>query len=302
MESRLAASYRRCRRLHRAHGRTYFLATLLLPPRKWRHVHALYGFARYADEIVDAFDGASAAARSARLDALGARFRAGDLDDPVLPALLHTIERYGLDRGDVDTFLRSMAQDLTVTRYPTYEDLLEYMEGSAAVIGTLMLPVLGSPDPAAAREPARQLGLAFQLTNFIRDVAEDLARDRVYLPQSDLGRFGVCEDDLRAGTASQPVRDLIAHEVARARRHYELAAPGIPLLDPAARRCVRAAYQLYGGILDEVVACGYDVLRRRVAVPPGRRLRVTAACLLASPDRPVRVPGGARDGRAAARV
>jgi phytoene synthase len=300
VDRRLAASYRRCRRLHRAHGRTYFLATLLLPPRKWRHVHALYGFARYADEIVDALDGTRADERAARLADLAARFRAGDLTDPVLPALLDTIERFDLDRTDFEKFLRSMAQDLTVSRYPTYADLLGYMEGSAAVIGTMMLPVLGSPDPAAAREPARELGLAFQLTNFIRDVSEDLARDRVYLPQEDLDRFGVTEDDLRRGVTTPAVRDLIAHEVARARRHYVLAAPGIPLLAPTAQPCVRAAYRLYGGILDEIVAARYDVLGRRATVPPGRRGAIAVACLF---SRFLPVPGDpGRDGRATERV
>jgi phytoene synthase len=299
VDHRLAASYRHCRRLHRAHGRTYFLATLLLPPRRWRHVHALYGFARYADEIVDALDGSSARQRAARLADLAARFRAGDPTDPVLPALLHTIERFDLDPTDFEKFLRSMAQDLTVSRYPTYTDLLGYMEGSAAVIGTMMLPVLGSRDPGAAREPARQLGLAFQLTNFIRDVTEDLARDRVYLPQEDLRRFGVTEDDLRRGVTTPAVRDLVAFEVDRARGHYTLAAPGIGLLAPAARPCVRAAYRMYGGILDEIVAGGYDVLGRRVAVPGGRRLRLVAACLF---GRSLPVHGPARDGRASSRV
>jgi phytoene synthase len=299
VDHRLAASYRRCRRLHRAHGKTYFLATLLLPPSRWRHVHALYGFARYADEIVDALDGTRADERATRLADLAARFRAGDRTDPVLPALLDTIERFDLDRTDFDKFLRSMAQDLTVSRYPTYADLLGYMEGSAAVIGTMMLPVLGSPDPAAAREPARQLGLAFQLTNFIRDVSEDLARDRVYLPQEDLRRFGVTEDDLRRGMTTPAVRDLVAHEVARARRHYALAAPGIALLAPAAQPCVRAAYRLYGGILDEIVAAGYDVLRGRATVPVRRRARIAAACLF---TRPVPVPGAPTDGQAPTRV
>ena len=114
--------------------------------------------------------------------------------------------------------------DLTVTSYPTYDDLLDYMEGSAAVIGTMMLPILGSSDPAAAREPARQLGFAFQLTNFIRDVAEDLDRGRTYLPDEDLAEFDVTRDDLlaaRAPGAPRPrIRELIEYEVTRAQAHY----------------------------------------------------------------------------------
>src|SRR5436309_1005228 len=123
------------------------------------------------------------------------------------PAVRDTIERFELDRADFTAFLRSMAMDLTITGYPTYDDLLEYMEGSAAAIGTMMLPILGAADRAAAREPARQLGLAFQLTNFIRDVGEDLDCGRIYLPLKDLAEFGVTPDDLRARRATLPIRE-----------------------------------------------------------------------------------------------
>ena len=129
------------------------------------------------------------------------------VDDPLLPAVLHTIAVFDLDRDDFASFLKSMAMDLTVTAYPTYDHLLDYMEGSAAVIGTMMLPILGSSDPVAAREPARQLGFAFQLTNFIRDVAEDLDRGRTYLPDEDLAKFGVTREELAEaapGAASPP--------------------------------------------------------------------------------------------------
>src|SRR5262245_29042608 len=153
-----------------------------------------------------------------------------------------------------------MAMDLTVTRYQTYTDLLAYMAGSAAAIGSMMLPVLEPTDRAGAAEPARQLGLAFQLTNFIRDIAEDLGRGRVYLPLADLDRFGVRVADLAAPTAGDPVRELVRFEVSRAREHYVRAAPGIALLPRSSQACVRAAFQLYGGILDEVVRRGYDVL------------------------------------------
>ena len=294
----LARSYELCRELHRRHGRTYYLATRLLPAWKRRHVHALYGFARYADEIVDAMDGAGPRQRAARLRTWGDRFLAGlsgvRVEDPILPAVLHTLEVFQLDRGDFAAFLRSMAMDLTVATYPTYADLLGYMEGSAAVIGTMMLPILGTGDPAAAREPARQLGLAFQLTNFIRDVTEDLGRGRIYLPLADLARFGVRPADLRTGAPVEPIRALVAFEVARARKHYARAAPGIPLLAPGSQPCIRAAYHLYGGILDEIVASGYDVFSRRAAVSNWRRFAVAAGSLLARSGSPVTPPGAAR--------
>jgi phytoene synthase len=297
----LAASYERCRQLHRQHGRTYYLATRLLPEWKRRHVHALYGFTRYADEIVDRAGALPVADRATRLAEWSDRFLAGQghgrsataVDDPLLPAVLHTISVFDLELADFRKFLASMAMDLTVSGYATYDDLLGYMEGSAAVIGTMMLPILEPSDPGAAREPARQLGLAFQLTNFIRDVAEDLDLGRVYLPRVDLDRFGVTPADLKAaqaaggldaaGTVGDRIRELIAFEVGRAREHYALAAPGVTMLAPASQGCIRAAYHLYGGILDEVEKVGYDVFTRRARVPGRRRFAVALASMLTPP-------------------
>ena len=295
MDVDLAASYERCRALHRRHGRTYYLATRLLPAWKRRHVHALYGFTRYADEIVDRTEALPPPERAARLEAWSERFRAGlrgePIDDPLLPAVLHTVAVFDLNLGDVDAFLRSMAMDLTVESYATYDDLLDYMEGSAAVIGTMMLPILGSADPAAAREPARQLGLAFQLTNFIRDVAEDLDRGRTYLPDEHLARFGVTRADLLAardaGAATPAIKDLIRYEVSVARQHYALAAPGVPLLTGGSQACMRTAYRLYGGILAEVEAQDHDVFARRATVPNRRRLAEVARALATPAGRPV---------------
>jgi phytoene synthase len=285
----LPAAYERCRKLHKRHGRTYYLATRLLPAWKRRHVHALYGFTRYADEIVDRTEALPAAERAARLTEWAERFRAGVIDDPLLPAVLHTIAVFDLDPADFDAFLKSMAMDLTVTAYRTYDDLLDYMEGSAAVIGTMMLPILGSSDPAAAREPARQLGLAFQLTNFIRDVAEDLDRGRVYLPEDDLAAFGVTRPDLERRVATPPIRALIRYEVDRAREHYRAAAPGIPLLRRGSQACMRTAFRLYGGILDEIVAADYDVFARRATVPNRTRATVAVRSLLTKPGTPMSV-------------
>jgi 15-cis-phytoene synthase len=275
----LGAAYERCRQLHARHGRTYYLATLLLPRWKRRHVHALYGFTRYADEIVDDLDSTlDGAGQAAALRAWGERFFAGlrgaPCDDPVLPAVLHTVRAFDLDVADFEKFLDSMAMDLHTDGYATYDDLLAYMEGSAAVIGTMMAPILESADPPAAAEHARQLGLAFQLTNFIRDIGEDLDRGRVYLPAEDLERFGVGRADLAAAQASPAVTELLAFEIERARAHYRAAEPGIELLVPSSRPCIRVAFDLYGGILDEVERAGYQVLAARVRVPRHRRLGV----------------------------
>jgi phytoene synthase len=298
MEQALAESYARCRELHRQSGRTYYLATRLLPGWKRPHVHALYGFARYADEIVDRTQDRPVDERERLLRDWSAQFLAGldgaPVDDPVLPAVLHTIAVFRLDHADFRSFLDSMAMDLTVAEYPDYDATLAYMEGSAAVIGTMMLPILDPPDRAAAREPARQLGLAFQLTNFIRDVGEDLDRGRVYLPQEDLARFGLSTEDLHRSwqqrQATPAVRELIALEIGRARRHYAAAAPGIPMLAGSSQPCIRTAYAVYGGILDEIEQAGHDVFVRRAVVPTGRRLRLLAKSFFTSPSTPVTLP------------
>jgi phytoene synthase len=296
MSAMLTESYRLCRALHRRYGRTYYLATKLLPAWKRPHVHALYGFTRYTDDLVDRMGGADPEDRARTLHWWTARFGqaldGATVDHPLLPAVLHTIEVFHLDRADFAAFLRSMAMDLTITEYATYDDLLEYMEGSAAAIGTMMLPILGAPDLAAAREPARQLGFAFQLTNFIRDVGEDLDRGRIYLPRKDLAEFGVVPEDLYAKQATTAVRALIGFEVDRARHHYALAAPGIPMLERSSQPCIRAAFHAYGAILDEVVGARYDVFRRRATVPGPRKLAIVAASLLTPGGRPVRrLPG-----------
>ena len=276
----LAEAYARCAAIHRRHGRSYYLATRLLPAAKRPHVHALYGFMRRADDIVDALAGTEQRQRG--LDEFGSAFLAGlaggPVTDPVLPAILHTVSRHDLDPEHFDTFLRSMAMDLKVTGYRTYDDLLDYMEGSAAVVGVLMLPILGlvpGASMATAAEPARQLGLAFQLTNMIRDVADDLGRGRVYLPEEDLHRYGVTRAmlarDVAAGESCEPVRALIRHECDRAGRHYRAALAGLPLLEQRSRVCIRAATLLYGGILEGIRRGGYEVLAGRVRVSRRRR-------------------------------
>jgi phytoene synthase len=295
-DPRLAESYEFCRYLHRHHGRTFYLATRLLPAAKRRHVHALYGFTRHTDDIVDEMAGWPLSARAARLHRWVGRFREaldGDwVDDPVLPAFLDTMRLFDLDRADFEAFLRSMEMDLTITAYDTYDDLLDYMNGSAAAIVSMVLPILGvrpGVELAVAREPARQLGIAFQLTNFIRDVEEDFDRGRIYLPLKDLAEHGVTPDDLAARVTTAPIRALIAYEIRRARKHYALAAAGIPMLQPRSQACIRAAFGVYGAILDDVERADNNVFGRRATVGSRRRLSLAVSSVLTRPGREVRL-------------
>jgi phytoene synthase len=308
----LRSAYGRCRALNARHGRTYFLATRLLAPAQRPHVHALYGFARYADDIVDGLDDTRPAAqRAAALDRLGARLGtalAGEPDEDgaqqptedsveraVLAAVAATARRHDLDPAYFEAFLTSMRMDTEVRDYPRYADLERYMYGSAAVIGLQMLPVLGTRVPRSEAEPAAAaLGVAFQLTNFLRDVGEDLDRDRVYLPADELAAFGVDRELLlwcrRTGSRDARVRRALAHLVGRTRAVYRRAAPGIDQLVPGSRPCVRTAYRLYGGILDRIVDTDYDVLTRRVVVPTGRRMAVAVPQLALGYATRVRTP------------
>lgn len=280
----LRAAYTRCRRLNARHGKTYFLATRLLPPRDRPAVHALYGFARWADDIVDDLDDRSTTEdRRHALDLLQQQLesglRHGDSPEPVVRALAHTAARYGIDHRHFTDFMASMRSDLAVTDYPTLADLRRYMHGSAAVIGLQMLPVLGTVVPRETAEPhAAALGIAFQLTNFLRDVGEDLDRGRVYLPTDLLAAHGV-DRELLLWSRATGRRDPRITEALRAtagltRGVYRQAAPGLPMLAPVSRPCIRTAFVLYGGILDAVRDDGYAVLHRRAVVPRRRRAAV----------------------------
>ena len=282
-EPALRQSYRACRAVNATHGRTFYLATLLLPPAKRPAVHALYGFARRADEIVDAIDPSLRAEdRDRQLTDWTEQLLRGTGDDPVMPAVHDTIVRNNIPLHLFDEFLASMRMDLSTSEYATWEDLVGYMQGSAAAIGSQLVPVLGTlPDAATEAEPyARTLGLAFQLTNFIRDVGEDLQRGRVYLPKEDLAVFGVAADDLATGTVDANVRALLAFEISRAHELYRSAEPGIALLAPESQVCVRTAFRLYRGILDAVERSGYRVLDRRASVSLPRRLAVAGPALV----------------------
>ncbi|MET9153283.1 phytoene/squalene synthase family protein [Streptomyces griseoflavus] len=286
----LRAAYTQCRRLNARHGRTYFLATRLLPLEDRSAVHALYGFARWADDIVDDLgrhrtpDERDRLLRRLESD-LADGLRTGGGDEPVVRAVADTARRYGIEHELFADFMSSMRADLTVTDYPTYADLRGYVRGSAEVIGLQMLPVLGTVVPREEAAPhAAALGVAFQLTNFLRDVGEDLDRGRVYLPGDLLAAHGVdrplLEWSRRTGRHDPRIRAAFVAADAMTREVYREAEPGIAMLDPRVRPCIRTAFTLYGGILDAIAAQDYTVLHRRAVVSRRRRAATAAAGVL----------------------
>lgn len=284
MSDLLSQSYEECKRLNALHGKTYYLATLLLPAAKRPPVHALYGFARYADEIVD--DLAStltpeekAVALRTWGDSVLAALRAGESNDLIGRALVDTLKNYSIPLEYFDAFMVSMEMDLTVTRYKTYDDLMTYVYGSAVVIGLEMLPILGYSDPRAI-EAATALGTAFQLANFIRDIGEDIDRGRIYMPLDDLARFGVSEEMLLKRQLTPEIIEAIKYQIARVRDLQDKAEAGIQYLDPISRPCIRAASELYCGIVDEIEANGYDIFNKRATTSTWRRARVAGIAFI----------------------
>lgn len=276
----LRESYEHCRVLNAKHGKTYYLATLLLPPAKRPYVHALYGFARYADDIVDEVEAGGSPAKTAdALSSFSDTFLAdldrGHSDDPVGRAVVDTAIRWKIPRAHFEAFLESMAMDLTIGEYQTYDDLYRYVYGSAAVIGLQMVPILEPSSPAAAAS-ATDLGVAFQLANFIRDVGEDLDRGRIYLPADEMAEFEVTRAALEHHVVDDRFRRLMDFQIARVRLLAERSREGINLLHPTSRPCIEAARVLYCGIADQVQRIDYQVFTKRATVPMSRRLSVAA--------------------------
>jgi len=278
MDAALQASYAECKRLNSLHGKTYYLATLLLPERKRPYVHALYGFARYADEIVD--DLASTQSPQEKADALRtwssgvlADLKSGRSSDHIGRALVDTVQTFNIPHQHFVDFLHSMEMDLTITQYQTFNDLHEYVYGSAAVIGLEMVPILGYSDERAF-DAAQKLGIAFQLANFIRDVAEDLDRGRVYLPLQELAEHGVNREVLEKRELTPAIIAALKFQIARVRSLQAEANEGIKYLDKESRPCIRAASELYCGIVDEVEAIGYDIFNKRAKTSTARRAKV----------------------------
>ena len=264
-DAELDAAYAASKALNAHHGKTYYFSTLFFPPEVRRSVHALYGFVRYPDEIVDnppPGTNPAAALGQYRADTREA-LRTGCSDLPVLNAFADMAQRHQMPPEYPMAFLDAMAMDLTRTRYDTFDDLKTYTYGSASVVGLMMCHVVGISDPCALA-PAHDLGLAMQLTNFWRDIGEDWkARGRIYLPLEDRERFGYTEEMLAQSVVNDEFVALLRFEIARARDFYAASDLGIPYITPECQLPVRLARVLYSRILDKIEANNYDVFTRR---------------------------------------
>jgi len=281
LDSELQKSYSECKRLNALHGKTYYLATLLLPKNKRPFVHALYGFARYADEIVDNFDSKlSNSQRRSELEQWSFQMlndlKSGTSTDYVGRALVDTVNRFDISIAYFEAFLHSMAMDLDVAEYANFDALSEYVYGSAAVIGLQMVEILGMKkgEEENTRKAAENLGIAFQLANFIRDVGEDLERGRIYLPMDELAAFNVDREMLERRVVTPQLKLALKDQIERVRKLQREANSGIKNLSPDSRPCIEAASELYCGIVDEVEKIDFQIFDKRAKTSTLRRIRV----------------------------
>ena len=291
----LAESYDLCRRVQRSHSRTYYFSTRLFPAEVRPHVHALYAFMRYADEIVDnpgltTLEEQLAALEAFEGETLAAMARE-EVSNPVLRAFANTVRERGIAPENMAAFMKSMKMDTYVFRYPTYEELAVYTYGSAAVVGLMMCRVLGVEDERA-EEHAEALGVAMQLSNFLRDIGEDWRRGRIYLPLEDLARFGYTEGDLEAGVVDERFVDLMRFEIERTRGLYAIADEGMGYVPRGRRYPVVVARELYAAILDRIEAQGYDVYARRAETSRAGKLGVAVVVAARDPREVLRLRGG----------
>ena len=281
-----------CRGITRRYARTFHFASYCLPRQVRTHAYAVYGFCRWADNAVDdARDPSEALVRVERArQALDDAYGTVPVSDG-LRAFRWTVRQRGIPRQPFDALLDGMAMDLTIDRYPDHAALDLYCHRVAGVVGIMMSYVFGFRHERCLVQ-AEQLGRAMQLTNILRDVAEDLSMSRIYLPQDSLARHGVTEADLREGRVSEGFRRLMAEWIGRARELYRASDAGIPdLIGWSSRLTVKVMGNLYGGILDEIEALDYDVFRHRAHVTTTRKLTRLGRCLfdpiLDQPPRPL---------------
>lgn len=273
-----------CRRIMRRHGVSYSFATRWFPRSIRQATAVLYAFFRVPDDLVDAVGTNDEERRQALLAWCDDWHQAQDQEatHPVLRAAKEVFAQYHIPYELGDDFLRAMIQDVTVTRYATYADLERYMYGSAAVVGLMMSYVIGYRDQHTLTK-AKALGEAMQLTNFLRDIKEDYAdRGRIYLPQEDLLRFGVTEEDIQYGVCSPQFKELMQFELARARALYVVAEPGIDELAPEGRLAVRLASRLYAAILLKIEQIDYNVFLGRVRTSKWEKISLALAVWRAS--------------------
>lgn len=268
-ENELLASYQVCQKITSSHSRSFSMAAHLLPEDKKRAIHALYAFCRITDDLVDQ-PGASAQLFE-EWRKISLADHPGTADEAVR-ACIHTRTKFRIPLGYAQQLLDGVSRDLTQNRYETFEDLALYCYGVASTVGLMYMSIIGYRSSAAVPYAVR-LGVALQMTNILRDVAEDWKNNRVYLPREELAQFDLSEDDIHTGIVTDRWRAFMKFQIARIQKLYQDAMPGIYLVHGEGQLALYAAAQFYRGILNDIEAHDYDVFNRRAHVSGYKKLR-----------------------------
>ena len=281
----LSAADRLCRRVAHRAGPNFSVGFRLLPPTKRRAVYAAYAFCRFVDDEVDEAAGGGNSGSGIE-DALDRwqreldRVYRGAPERPVGRALAAALDRFPVPKEAFEGLIAGCRLDLSKTRYATFDELLEYCRLVAGTISTISLAIFGASDPEAAERAGDHLSTAFQLTNVLRDVGEDLReRDRIYLPLEELAWFGVEEDALRRGEITEGIASLLRFQLERARDYYRRAEPVLALIEEDSRRCAWLMGKVYLAVLDRIEAGGYAVFGPRIGLTPAAKLALVARSL-----------------------
>ncbi len=273
MSVSLEESYARCGLIARQTGKNFYYSFLVMPRKKRAAMCAIYAFMRRSDDIAD-----STANPAVALEALhqwraqvDAAFNNGEATDPILPALVDTVRGYKIPQHYFHELLDGTEMDQTTARYATFDDLYKYCYRVASAVGLVVLPIFGYQDKAALI-PAEACGIAFQLTNILRDVKEDARMGRIYLPLEDLRRFGVSEDDILNARATPQFLELMKFEAARAHEFYEKAQPLLPMIDADSRGTLAVMIAIYGGILRKIEQSNFAVFDGRMRLSAAEKL------------------------------
>jgi 15-cis-phytoene synthase len=271
-------SYRYCLRVARSRAKNFYYSFVLLSAQQRKAMCAIYAFMRYCDDLSDE-PGASRAAvdrwRADMEEALEGRFA----DHPVWPAFHHTVRRFGIPHDYFRQMIDGITSDLEPRRLETFDELYRYCYQVASVVGLTIVHIFGF-DTRSALPLAERCGVAFQLTNILRDIKEDAGLGRVYLPAEDLKRFGVTEEDLKQGRASEAFLELMRFEAGRARDYYNQAMPLLDLIHPRSRSSLWALISIYSRLLDRIVETNFDVFSRRVRLSTFEKASIVARALV----------------------
>jgi len=276
----LDESYAFCERVARTQAKNFYYSFLLLSRPRRQAMCAVYAFMRYCDDLSDAegvSDRAGAIARW-RQD-LDSALAGGTPGNPVWPAFTDAVARYRIPHEYFRDMIRGVSSDLDPRQVQTFQELYDYCYHVASVVGLTIIHIFGFDDPRAL-PLAERCGVAFQITNILRDVREDAEHGRVYLPQEDLVRFGVKTEELCGAALSPALRDLLAFEADRARAYYQETESLIDLVDSRSRASLKALIGIYSRLLERISNSGYQVLGERVRVPAWEKIWILARCAI----------------------